>query len=247
MTAATSFRWESASRSEVGNVRKLNEDAFLDLSARGLWVVADGMGGHDAGDVASRMVTDRLRGVESHDDFSGFVNDVEDRVLDANQRLYSMASQADGDKIIGCTLAALLASGRHCLSVWAGDSRVYRLRDGQLEQLTRDHSEVEELLERGELSPESAGNHAAQNIVTRAVGGAERLFLDYAVDEIRDGDRFLICTDGLYKELSPEDLTERLKTPTCVAACDALLETALERDCGDNVTAIVVDFREAKE
>ena len=86
MTA--SFRWESASRSEVGNVRKLNEDAMLDLSARGLWVVADGMGGHDAGDIASKMVTDRLRGVDSHDKLSAFVNDVEDRVLDANGRLY---------------------------------------------------------------------------------------------------------------------------------------------------------------
>jgi serine/threonine protein phosphatase PrpC len=243
---SASLRWESASRSEVGNVRKLNEDAMLDLSARGLWVVADGMGGHDAGDVASKMVTDRLRGIESHDTFSAFVNDVEDRVLDANERLYDMA-RGRGDAIIGCTVAALLANGRHCLSVWAGDSRVYRLRDGKLEQLTRDHSEIEELLERGEISPEAAGTHASQNVVTRAVGGAERLFLDYAIDEVRSGDRFLICSDGLYKELSPSDLAEQLKTPTCVAACDALLEAALGRECSDNVTAIVVDFHEAKE
>jgi serine/threonine protein phosphatase PrpC len=243
---SSAFRWESASRSEVGNVRKLNEDAMLDLSARGLWVVADGMGGHDAGDIASKMVTDRLRSIDVHDTFSAFVNDVEDRVLDANERLYDMAHRR-GDAIIGCTVVALLANGRHCLSVWAGDSRVYRLRDGQLEQLTRDHSEVEELLERGEISPESAGTHASQNVVTRAVGGAERLFLDYAVDEVRDGDRFLLCSDGLYKELSSADLTERLKTATCVAACDALLETAMGRECADNVTAIVVDFHEAKE
>ncbi len=247
MSAALSFRWEAASRSEVGNVRKLNEDSMLELSARGLWAVADGMGGHAAGDVASQMVTDRLRGVEPHTSFSGLVDDVEDRVLDANRRLYSMASESEGNKIIGCTLAALLANGRHCLSVWAGDSRVYRLRDAKLEQLTRDHSEVEELLARGELSPESANTHAAQNIVTRAVGGSDRLFLDYSLDEIRDGDRFLICTDGLYKELSAPELTEQLKMPTCVRACDALLDAALARECGDNVTAIVVDFHAAKE
>jgi protein phosphatase len=243
---SSELRWESASRTEVGNVRKLNEDAMLDLATRGLWVVADGMGGHDAGDIASKMVTDRLRGVDTHDTFSAFVNDVEDRVLEANERLYDMAHDR-GNIIIGCTVAALLAKGRHCVSLWAGDGRVYRLRDGKLQQLTRDHSEIEEMLERGEISADSVSTHASQNIVTRAVGGADRLFLDYAVDEVRDGDRFLICSDGLYKELSSADLTERLKAATCTAACDALLETALGRECADNVTAIVVDFHEAKE
>jgi protein phosphatase len=245
--SAEAFRWQSAARSEVGNVRKLNEDACLDLSARGLWVVADGMGGHAAGDVASKMVTDNLRGVDNHDKLSALVNDVEDRVLDANRRLYAMAAMGDGNKIIGCTVAALLANGRHCVCAWAGDSRVYRLRGGAFEQITRDHSEVEELLERGEISKESASAHAAQNIVTRAVGGAEQLFLDYSVDEIRDGDRFLICSDGLYKELPDAKLVEQLRNPSCVDACDHLLDTALAGECADNVTAIVIDFRAAKD
>jgi protein phosphatase len=245
--SAEAFRWQSAARSEVGNVRKLNEDACLDLSARGLWVVADGMGGHAAGDVASKMVTDNLRGVDNHDKLSALVNDVEDRVLDANRRLYAMAAVGDGNKIIGCTVAALLANGRHCVCAWAGDSRVYRMRGGTLEQITRDHSEVEELLERGEISKESASAHAAQNIVTRAVGGAEQLFLEYTVHEIRDGDRFLICSDGLYKELPDEKLVEQLGNPSCVDACDDLLDTALAGECADNVTAIVVDFRTAKD
>lgn len=247
MTVASAFRWQSAARSEVGNVRKLNEDACLDLSARGLWVVADGMGGHAAGDIASRMVTDNLRGVDNHDKLSALVDDVEDRVLDANRRLYSMAMLGDDQKIIGCTVVALLASGKHCVCAWAGDSRVYRLRDGKLEQITRDHSEVEELLERGEISKESASAHAAQNIVTRAVGGAEQLFLDYTLDEIRDGDRFLICSDGLYKELPEDKLVGKLGNPSCVSACDELLDAALSGECSDNVTAIVVDFRMAKD
>jgi protein phosphatase len=244
---ADAFRWQSAARSEVGNVRKLNEDACLDLSARGVWVVADGMGGHAAGDVASKMVTDNLRGVDNHEKFSDLVNDVEERVLDANRRLYSMAMLGDDNKIIGCTVVALLANGRHCVCAWAGDSRVYRLRGGKLAQITRDHSEVEELIERGEISKEAASAHAAQNIVTRAVGGAEQLFLDYTVHEIRDGDRFLICSDGLYKELADDKLVERLGNPSCVAACNELLDTALAGECADNVTAIVVDFRAAND
>lgn len=249
MSAEGSFRWTSCGRSEVGNVRKLNEDAFVDLSARGLWAVADGMGGHAAGDIASRMVTDRLRDVGSHDTFSGFVNEVEDRVLEANSRLYAMAMEGDTERIIGCTLAGLLANGRHVLSVWAGDSRVYRMRGGKLEQLTRDHSEVEEMLERGEVTEGSPEALAAQNIVTRAVGGSQQLFLDYAVDELRGGDRYLICSDGLYKELSAADLSERLANSkaSCVEVCHALLDTALSRECADNVTAIVIDFFDAKD
>jgi len=246
MTATASFRWESASRSEVGNVRKLNEDACLDLSPSGLWVVADGMGGHAAGDVASRMVTEKLRSVGKHERFSELVNDVEDRVLEANERLYSMATQGGEERIIGCTFVGLLTNGTHCVSVWAGDSRVYRLRAGKLEQITRDHSEVEEMLQRGEISANSVEAQAAQNVVTRAVGGTDRLFLDYTVDEIHDNDRFLLCSDGLYKELSPDDLTAQLGNTGCAAACDALLVAALGRECSDNVTAIVVDFHEAK-
>jgi protein phosphatase len=246
MTALSSFRWESASRSEVGNVRKLNEDACLDLSSRGLWVVADGMGGHAAGDVASRMVTEKLLSVAKHERFSKFVDDVEDRVLETNERLHSMATQSGEERIIGCTFVGLLTNGTHCLSVWAGDSRVYRLRAGKLEQITRDHSEVEEMLQRGEINENSPEAQAAQNVVTRAVGGTDRLFLDYTLEEIQNNDRFLICSDGLYKELSADDLTAQLRNAGCAAACDALLATALGRECSDNVTAIVVDFHEAK-
>jgi protein phosphatase len=246
MTASSPFRWESASRSEVGNVRKLNEDACLELSSRGLWVVADGMGGHAAGDVASHMVTEKLLSVGKHEKFSRFVDEVEDRVLETNERLYSMATESGEERIIGCTFVGLLTNGTHCLSMWAGDSRVYRLRAGKLEQLTRDHSEVEEMLQRGEINENSVEAQAAQNVVTRAVGGTDRLFLDYTLDEIENNDRFLLCSDGLYKELTADDLTAQLRNNGCAAACDALLAAALGRECSDNVTAIVVDFHEAK-
>lgn len=242
MSAARAFRWESASRSEVGNVRELNEDAWLDWSARGLWVVADGMGGHEAGDLASRMVVEELGQVRLPDTFSEFVDAVEDRVLDVNKRLYNMAMEGEEPRVIGCTLALMMAFGAHCLSIWAGDSRVYRRRKGKLEQMTRDHSEVEELIERGELSEESAGSHPSKNIITRAVGGAAQLYLDFSVQALEGDDRFLICSDGLYKDLSADEIEELLAVGSCVDACEQLLGTALSRECADNVTAIVVDF-----
>ncbi len=239
----TGFRWRSASRSVVGNVRKLNEDALLDWSARGLWAVADGMGGHDAGDVASRTVVEALRDVEAHDRFSRFVDDVEDHVLAANRRLYEM-SVSEG-KVIGCTFAGLLAHGRHYVCVWAGDSRVYRLRRGRLEQLTRDHSQVEEMLERGEIDEAAAETHHSQNVITRAVGAERELYLDYVVDRIEDGDKLLVCSDGLYKELTSAEIGERLGEGDCTAGCAALIDGALARECSDNVSVIVVHFTAA--
>lgn len=237
-----SYRWQSAVRTETGNVRELNEDACLDLSARGVWAVADGMGGHAAGDVASRLIVELLAQVRSHDRFSGLVDDVEDRVLDANARLHAMSRQGYPPRIIGSTIAVLLAFGGHCLSAWAGDSRVYRSRGGRLHQITRDHSEIEDLIASGQLEREQAESHPSSNVITRAVGGAPRFFLDLAVERLQDGDRYLICSDGLYRELALEEMAQRLEAGTCTEACERLLDTALERECADNVTAVVVDF-----
>jgi serine/threonine protein phosphatase PrpC len=242
MSAAPAFRWQSASRTDVGNVRKLNEDAYLDLPASGLWVVADGMGGHDAGELASRMVVRELSGVPTHERFSDFVDDVEDRVLKVNQQLFSMSHEGAVPRVIGCTFAGVLAFGGHCLSVWAGDSRVYRSRDGKLERITRDHSEVEELVARGEITAAEAELHPSANVITRAVGGVERLFLDLRVDALRDGDRFLICSDGLYKDLEFREIEAQLGEGNCIDACGRLIDTALSRECLDNITVIVVDF-----
>lgn len=244
MSPDSGFRWQSASRSEVGNVRKLNEDACLDAPGRGLWVVADGMGGHEAGDLASQMVVEDLDRVEAPERFGAFVDEVEDCVLLSNQRLYAMAHQSDEPRVIGCTLACMLAYGNHCLSIWAGDSRVYRLRGGKLDQITRDHSEVEEMIARGEIKREEAESHPSANVITRAVGGIQNLYLDLTLERLEDGDRYLICSDGLYKDLSAGDIEERLGTGGCVDACNELMDTALSRECPDNVTVVVVDFNE---
>ncbi len=245
MTDARTFRWTSASRTDVGNKRQVNEDACLDLPARGLWVVADGMGGHAAGDVASQALVSKLNGVDSHDKFSEFVEDVEDRVLDVNRRLHEMSTEGDEARVVGSTLAALLAFGPNVLSMWAGDSRVYRLRQGDLlKQVTRDHSEVEEMIAQGTLDAESALDHPAANVVTRAVGGMPDLYIDLELGELEDKDRYLICSDGLFKDLAEEEIEEIVFEGSCTDACERLIDTALERECADNVTVVVVEFNE---
>jgi serine/threonine protein phosphatase PrpC len=242
MSGAPSFKWLSASVTHVGNVRKVNEDSVLDLPSRGLWVVADGMGGHAAGDVASQMIVETLRRVPSVDKFSDFVNVVEDHLLEANRRLYEMSMSGPEQRVIGSTVAALLAFGNHCICAWVGDSRVYRLRGGAFEQITRDHSEVEEMLEQGLITPEAAVDHPSGNIITRAVGGASELFVDLELHRLQKGDRFLICSDGLYKDLSDDEMRVCLADGNCKQVCQNLMDMALARECADNVTVAVVEF-----
>lgn len=241
MTEAV-FRWESATTTHTGKVRAVNEDASLDLPSRGLWVVADGMGGHDAGDVASKMIVDTLREVKAHDDPADFLDEVEDRLLDVNLSLNEIAQDAPAVRTIGSTVVALLAMGRHTVIMWAGDSRAYRLRNGELLQLTVDHSQVELMVQTGELLPEQAESHPLANVITRAVGGAEDLHLDVELREIVDGDRYLLCSDGLYNDLSEQTIARCLGDGDCDMACRALLNAALSGAANDNITAAVIEF-----
>jgi type VI secretion system protein ImpM len=232
------FTWRSASATSRGNVRSHNEDALLDRPDVGLWVVADGMGGHNAGDVASNMIVQTLTSLERRASPSAQLDEVEDRLRAVNEQLYrsSLDSQAG---MSGSTIVALLAFERHCLSIWAGDSRAYRSRDGSLEQITRDHSEAQELRDSGGATlPELM----ASNVITRAVGGSQELFLDIELRELRNHDRYLLCSDGLYRELSDADMAHHLTGNDPEGACKALMKQALSGTCSDNVSAIVVQF-----
>ena len=236
------YQWSSASLTHVGNVRRVNEDACLEMPWKGVWAVADGMGGHDAGDVASQMVVKSLGSVDTHARPAGMLDDVEDRLLDINARLYEMGHSNGEKRTIGTTVVSMLAFSGFGLLVWAGDSRAYRLRGGALAQMTRDHSEVEELIEQGVILREDAETHPLANVITRAVGGAQDLSIDVEVVELRDGDRFLLCSDGLYKDLNNDDITTCLGEESCHDACRALIKTVLDREAADNVTVAVVDF-----
>lgn len=235
------FRWSSAALSDMGKVRSLNEDAYLDLPAAGLWAVADGMGGHRAGDVASRRIVEALTNIEVPTLLSAYVDQVEERVLTVNQELLKLAESDAGSSTIGSTVVVLLAWRSHVVCLWAGDSRAYLFREGRLRQMTRDHSEVEDLIAQGLLLRADADSHPAVNVITRAVGAEANLCFDIAIWELRDADRYLLCSDGLYKELSEQEIASAMGQCDCAQVCKELLERVLQKDASDNVTALVVE------
>ncbi|MDQ2696413.1 MAG: protein phosphatase 2C domain-containing protein [Pseudomonadota bacterium] len=230
--------WTSAACTHVGAVRKVNEDAFLDQPQRGLWAVADGMGGHQAGDVASRMIVEGLERLPEAGDCGALAQDVTRRLQDVNRRLRAEAARRYQHRTIGSTVAILLAHGDRGVCLWVGDSRVYRLRAGELRQLTRDHSHVQELLEQGLIQPHQARNHPMGNIITRAVGAAEQLEVDRIDLTLQPGDLFLLCTDGLNRAVTDGEIARCLSRGADAAR--ELLDLALVRGVNDNVTVIVV-------
>lgn len=233
---AYSLRWVSASLSVTGHLRKANEDALLDAREQRLWAVADGMGGHSKGDRASQAVIRHLLNFNSQADAEASVLDLRDRLLEANTTCRQLAS---GD-VSGSTVAALYAHQDSCYLLWAGDSRIYRLRGENLEQLSQDHSLVQELCRLGELTPEEAENHPSSNVITRAVGVHEQLELDILHTLVMPGDRFLLCSDGLFKDVSGDEVQKKLALPSVDQALRELVQQALDKGGTDNITAIVI-------
>ena len=233
--------WTSSSRTDVGMVRQHNEDACLDRPDAGLWAVADGMGGHSAGDVASAMIVERLATLDDGQPLSHLVDQAEATLEAVNRELRELAATREA-ATIGSTVVALIAHGAHAVCLWAGDSRAYRLRDGVLVQVTQDHALVADLVDRGVLSAEQAANHPQSNLVTRAVGAADSFKLDLEILRLQPGDRFMLCSDGLDKELRDDEIREVLLREDGADAADALVELALSRGSRDNVTVVAVQI-----
>lgn len=232
------FSWQSAAESHRGNRRKSNEDSVLCRPDVALWAVADGMGGHMAGDVASQAITDTLGRLTLAGQLADDVDRVEDALLSVNDelRLHSRTQCQGGT--VGSTVVTLLARGEVGVVLWAGDSRLYRLRGGRLEQVTRDHNPVSDLLDSGSVS-EAEALAADTNIITRAVGGQASLNLDVAVFDVCSGDTLLLCSDGLYRELDHEALKEMLAGDAVDAVVQRLLDRALDGAARDNVSLVV--------
>jgi len=153
-----------------------------------------------------------------------------------------MCDENGKPKTIGCTVAALLGFSGFCLCLWAGDSRIYRLRDGKLVQISRDHSQVEELVARGEILREDADAHPLSNVITRAVGGEADFNVDIEFQPLADGDRYLLCSDGLLKDLDAAAITECLTIESCAESARTLIQRVLDGEADDNVSVAVVDF-----
>ncbi len=238
--STNSFAFASASISEVGFVRKLNEDASLDRPDLGLWVVADGMGGHDSGDYASRLIVDLLGQVPPPNSAGSLLAETRNRLERANAMLRAKAAERGHGSIIASTVVVLMAHGEHFACLWAGDSRLYRLRNSEFLQVTHDHSHVQELVDVGVLSADEAESHPQANVVTRAVGADDALALDKKHDRLQVEDIFLLCSDGLTRVVPDEDIADVLRREDLESAVQTLVDTALERGSRDNITVVGV-------
>src|SRR5712691_6173499 len=203
--------FDVSSVTHAGKVRVRNEDSCLVRTDTGLWAVADGMGGHEAGDLASRILVESLNAIEQPEAALDLLEQCETQIFRA----------------------------KHYACVWAGDSRVYLINGGAIKQLSRDHTEVEELVAAGTLSREDAKNWP-NNVITRAVGVAEDLELEIVTGSADPGDVFVICSDGLTKHLRDDEILQYSTGRNARAACEVMLELALERGGLDNVTVVVV-------
>jgi serine/threonine protein phosphatase PrpC len=229
--------FECFSRTDVGLKRKVNEDSLLVRTERGLWAVADGMGGHEAGDVASQRVTESLLDLPDVDTLDELVECAIESLQTVNEQLIRLAG-ADGKKSIGSTVVGLAIADGQYRCFWAGDSRGYLLRDGQIIQLTKDHSLVQDLVDAGMLRPEEAEGHPNSNIITRAVGVAKDLRIDVVGGDARHGDRFLLATDGVTRLVDDREMARELASPPADAA-RRLIETVLSRGAPDNASLII--------
>lgn len=229
--------WHSVGRSHVGLVRDINEDAFYHSTEQGIWAVADGMGGLARGDYASGVVAEAFVHFVKLSTLASCIRDLEIRLRDAHSKC---RSSFPGEPV-GSAVVALFNYGKYVFILWAGDSRVYRLRDNQLEQLTQDHTLAQERYTRGELSADQLALHPSKDVLTRAVGIHQTLHLELDYENVQQGDRYLVCSDGIYKDLSHSDIHKFLSESTAEHSLDALITGALSKGGSDNITAIVVD------
>src|SRR5438876_7948861 len=200
------MRFECVSRTHVGLRRKINEDSVFVDSERGLWAVADGMGGHEAGEIASTMVTDALRclpGARNIDELAGLSVEALHHV---NRQLIELARSGNREQTIGTTVVGLAIEKDAYRCFWMGDSRAYRVRGGEITRVTHDHSLVQELVDAGMLRADEAEAHENANLVTRAVGAAEKAEVEVVSGDARPGDQFLLASDGLTRVVRDHEL-----------------------------------------
>lgn len=234
----TVIRFSHGAATSVGRVRQVNEDSFLALPP--LFVVADGMGGHGAGNVASRIAIEEMTACAALRPLFA------EAVLTALEHANRHIIERDEANRMGTTATGLAgletAGGDHLMVFNIGDSRVYRLSGDRLEQVTVDHSEVQELVLAGVITREQARTHPRRNIVTRALGSDPVLHADHWLLPARGGDRYLVCSDGLFNEVPDEVIHALLSAGAAQQAADALVVAANEAGGHDNVTAVVVDI-----
>lgn len=230
--------WVSTAESNIGTVRKVNEDDYYDAPQAKLWCVADGMGGHARGDVASQLITQTLSELvsSSHNDLN--LENIIACVKRVNAELIAMSDKHQS--IVGSTVVILFFNAGKAHFIWAGDSRIYRLRDNKITRITRDHSQVEDMVDAGLIKPEEAESHPKANVITRAVGANSELELEVKTLDLKEDDQYFLCSDGLNKVMSDNEIEHALMTMKTKSITKRLIEIALARKARDNVTVLVV-------
>jgi serine/threonine-protein phosphatase Stp1 len=234
-----SIRYRSASYSHVGLVRQINEDAFLELPENGVWAIADGMGGHAAGDYVASLIVDSLRHVSPSESLAIYTCALRTALIQVNAAVREETLRREVT-LMGSTVVVLAAQSNQGVCLWAGDSRLYRLRDGELQGISRDHSYVQELQDSGLLSEAEARVHPRANIVTRAIGVEDTLDLAMVNLDVQPGDTYLLCSDGLNKTAEDREIRDVLGHADPYQVVRSLVHLGLTRGAPDNITAIVV-------
>jgi len=231
---------EAGAATDVGKVRRQNEDNYLAATRLGLWAVADGMGGHEAGDIASRVVVEELAAIAVPATASELLASCERHIVSANSRLKKLGDERGA--LIGTTVAVLLIFDGHYAAVWSGDSRIYRVRQHRIEQISVDHTEVQELVSAGKLTAEEARVWPRRNVITRAIGVSDDPELEIKGGALEPGDIFVICSDGLTAHVEDQEILALASEHRPQQACDLLVALTLERGAIDNVTVVAVRF-----
>ncbi|MCP4877984.1 MAG: serine/threonine-protein phosphatase [Gammaproteobacteria bacterium] len=237
-----SFQISSNGVTDTGHVRTKNEDSILVNADENVWIVADGMGGHHAGDFASQTITNNLSLFKQHASLDDSILLLEENILNSNSIIRKKSFKLGRNATIGSTVVCVYIWNNLLFTFWAGDSRLYRFRDSKLERLTEDHSYVEELVKMGKIEAKDAENHPAANVVLKAVGIDDQLCMDFEYFEMQAGDIYIICSDGLYKDLDeskispilsshPDDMTE---------LSESLLSSSLDAGGTDNTSIITM-------
>lgn len=236
--ARSGYLIQSHARTDQGRVRGHNEDSHIARDDGGLWAVADGMGGHEGGEWASGQIVSELGKIDLAHGFEDTCEEALDSAIQANRQI--LAEGKKRGKSMGSTLVMLVIEGTHYGVLWAGDSRAYLMRGGKLERLSRDHTQVQEMVVRGLMTPEQAQGHPMGHVLSRAVGVQKDITLDRVEGEIQPGDIFLLCSDGLHGVVGDEAIAEHFSREAPDRALDKLIDLTLEKGAPDNVTGIAI-------
>ncbi len=240
--APPAFKFSFSGQTETGHVRTRNEDSFACIPEQNLWVVADGMGGHDSGDFASSTITEQAKKFIQQPALDSSLLILEENLLHSNEIIINKAEKLGKNVTIGSTVACLYLWQGLAFILWAGDSRIYRYRNNKLERLTEDHSYVEELIKMGKIKPSEADSHPAANVVLNAIGIDPNIIIDMDYSKIENNDTYILCSDGLYKDLSEEKISTILhdNEASIEELNKKLINSALDAAGSDNCTVVLV-------